>query len=310
MLRVDPAPAPVVDPRGGRAGMTGEVLHIFERYILIKQIGHDRDAEAVRREQIRQPDVFEPPLHHLAHGVCAVARTGQQFAFALGRTEEGSLGFLGDPGGGDILVEPGREIVTHGSRSTGTAAGLLDGELRGLAFGDAVFSSAHRSERVEGNRVTLHQGVEEMPQRSQRLVPGRCRAGEPTDVFAGQARRDLAQLKPSMVAPGEEAAGDAAIGAAGVFVAERGLEEFLGGEGGVGGLAQDDDRGGRHRQRRKRAGRWDGDQFAGLYPIGHLLDDNEQDCIRSAQTVADAEMFVELHLARYEPEHFGYNSLS
>jgi hypothetical protein len=35
--------------------------------------------------------------------------------------------------------------------------------------------------------------------------------------------------------------------------------------------------------------------------------DNEQDCIRSAQTVADAEVFVELHLARYESEHFGYN---
>jgi len=26
--------------------------------------------------------------------------------------------------------------------------------------------------------------------------------------------------------------------------------------------------------------------------------------------VADAEVFVELHLAHYEPEHFGYNSLS
>ena len=32
------------------------------------------------------------------------------------------------------------------------------------------------------------------------------------------------------------------------------------------------------------------------------MNDNEQDCIRSAQTVVDAEVFVELHLARYEPE--------
>ena len=37
---------------------------------------------------------------------------------------------------------------------------------------------------------------------------------------------------------------------------------------------------------------------------------NEQDCIRSAQAVADPRVLVELHAARCEPEHFGYNSLS
>ena len=86
-------------------------------------------------------------------------------------------------------------------------------------------------------------------------------------VFAGEARRDLAQLKPALVAPGEEAAGDAAVGAAGVFVTEGGLEEFLSAEGGVRGLAQDNDRGGRHRQQRWCAGRRHEDQFAGLCPI-------------------------------------------
>src|SRR5260370_4756160 len=35
---------------------------------------------------------------------------------------------------------------------------------------------------------------------------------------------------------------------------------------------------------------------------------NEQDCIRSAQTVADARVLARTHLARCEPEHFGYNS--
>ena len=38
--------------------MTGEVLHIFERHILIEQISYDRDAKAVRRGQIWQPGVF------------------------------------------------------------------------------------------------------------------------------------------------------------------------------------------------------------------------------------------------------------
>ena len=37
---------------------------------------------------------------------------------------------------------------------------------------------------------------------------------------------------------------------------------------------------------------------------------NEQDCIRSAQTVAAARVFARTRLARCEPEHFGYNSLS
>ena len=99
--------------------------------------------------------------------------------------------------------------------------------------------------------MTLDQGVEEVPQRGERLVPGGRRARELTDVLAGEARRDLAQLESAVVAPGEEAAGDAAVGPAGVFVAEGGLEEFLGGEGGVGGLPQDDDRGGGHRQQRR-----------------------------------------------------------
>ena len=36
---------------------------------------------------------------------------------------------------------------------------------------------------------------------------------------------------------------------------------------------------------------------------------NEEDCIRSAQLVADAMAFGHVHPARYESEHFGYNSL-
>ncbi len=81
-----------------------------------------------------------------------------------------------------------------------------------------------------------------MPQRGECLVLSRRRARELTDVFAGQARRDLTQIKRATVAPGKEAAGDAAVGPAGVFVIESRLEKFFGGEGGVGSLTQDDDR--------------------------------------------------------------------
>ena len=101
-------------------------------------------------------------------------------------------------------------------------AGLLDGELGGLAFGDAVFEAADRSEGIERNRVTLYQGVEEMPQRGKRLVLGGRRAGELADVFTGKTWRDLAQRDPSIVAPVEEAAGDAAVGPPGVLVTKCG----------------------------------------------------------------------------------------
>jgi hypothetical protein len=43
-------------------------------------------------------------------------------------------------------------------------ARLLDGELGGFTFGHAVFEAAHGSERIEGHRVTLHQGGQKLPQ--------------------------------------------------------------------------------------------------------------------------------------------------
>jgi hypothetical protein len=41
--------------------------------------------------------------------------------------------------------------------------------------------------------MTLHQGVEQLPQRGERLVLGERRACESADVFAGQAGSDLAE---------------------------------------------------------------------------------------------------------------------
>ena len=48
----DLASAPVLDPRGSRAGMAREVLHIFERHILIEFTGLNtqRKVRAPRRE--------------------------------------------------------------------------------------------------------------------------------------------------------------------------------------------------------------------------------------------------------------------
>ena len=60
--------------------------------------------------------------------------------------------------------------------------------------------------------MTLHQGIGEMPERGERLIPGGRRARELGDVFAGVAGHDLPKLQAAMVAPGEQAAGEAAVG--------------------------------------------------------------------------------------------------
>jgi hypothetical protein len=54
--------------------MPGEILNVLERHILIKEIGHDRDPEAVRGEEVRQARIVETPLHHLPHGVRRISR--------------------------------------------------------------------------------------------------------------------------------------------------------------------------------------------------------------------------------------------
>ena len=87
--------------------------------------------------------------------------------------------------------------------------------------------------------MALHQRVEKMPERRERLVFGGRGPFELAEIFAGQARRDVAELQLAIAAPGEKAADDPAVSAPGVFVADAGLEEFVGGEGGVRGPLQD-----------------------------------------------------------------------
>ena len=77
------------------------------------------------------------------------------------------------------------------------------------------------------------QGIEEVPQGGQGLVLGGAVAGQLVDEAAGEAGGDLAELEVLVLAPGEEAANDAGVGAAGVGVGDAGGEELIGGEQGV-----------------------------------------------------------------------------
>lgn len=98
--------------------------------------------------------------------------------------------------------------------------------------------------------MTLDERIEEVPQSRERLIFGGRGTFELADVFAGQARRDVAQLKLAIVAPVQEPADDPAVSAPRVFIADAGLEEFLGGEEGVRGPVRDRDRHTRDGQRR------------------------------------------------------------
>jgi hypothetical protein len=65
--------------------MAGEILHVFERDVLLEQVGDDRDAEAVGRNQFRQAGVLEAAFQHLPHGMRGITIVGEIPAPALGR---------------------------------------------------------------------------------------------------------------------------------------------------------------------------------------------------------------------------------
>jgi len=81
-----------------------------------------------------------------------------------------------------------------------------------------------------------------MPERGEVLLTRR-NAGGLTDtrkISTDIARRDLGELESSALGPGEKPLDRVAVGAAGVLVADGGVEEFLGGEdGGAAGAADD-----------------------------------------------------------------------
>ena len=74
------------------------------------------------------------------------------------------------------------------------------------------------------------QGIEEMPQGGQRQIPCGVRSWNLLNEAPGEARRNLTQLDPLLLAPGEEAPYDAGVGAAGVGVGDAGGEELIGGK--------------------------------------------------------------------------------
>ena len=105
-----------------------------------------------------------------------------------------------------------------------------------------MLAAADRLEGIQRGGVAGDQGVEEMPEGGQGLVFGRAVAGELVDEAAGQARRDLGEIKALILAPGEEAPHHTRIGAAGVRIGDPGGEELIGGKQGIAAGALEDSR--------------------------------------------------------------------
>ena len=212
-------------PHGvGRQGVPGELL-LFSQ-------GRPEQGRllGVRSDPGRLQVLLEPAIEVVADGDLALLA-------ALFPEPQDALGAL-------VLEGPG---VGEGSQEGAVAEaddvgevdggeqvpGLLDGELGGLAVHDGVLPPPHGGERVQAHGMADDQGVEEMPQRRQRQILGGVRSGELLNEAPGQPRRNLTQLDSLFFAPGEEAANDAGVGAAGVGVGDAGGEELIGGEQGV-----------------------------------------------------------------------------
>ena len=112
-------------------------------------------------------------------------------------------------------------------------AGLLDGEFGGFAVDHGVFRAPHGGERVQRHGMASHQGIEEMAQGGQGLIFGGVVTGQLVEEAAGAAGGDVAKREVLVLAPGEEAANEAGVGAAGVGVRDPGSEELIGGEQGI-----------------------------------------------------------------------------
>jgi len=95
---------------------------------LIEEIGHDRDPEAVRGEEVRQARIRKTPLHHLPHGVCPVSRRCQLPALAVGRAEEGHFTVLAR--GVQVFPQPGVQIVTDGNDAVFFLSSVCAVEIR------------------------------------------------------------------------------------------------------------------------------------------------------------------------------------
>src|SRR5271166_5418435 len=90
----DLATPPIVDPSCPRVRMASQVLHVLQRYVLLQEIGHGRDAERVRREVPGEPRGLQPPLHHAADVDPGHRVLGERLRLEVRRAEEAALANL------------------------------------------------------------------------------------------------------------------------------------------------------------------------------------------------------------------------
>jgi hypothetical protein len=96
--------------------MPGQVLHVFQRHILIEKVRYDRHPETVRGEQLRQARIFQPPFHHPPDRVRPVEIARELLSFSIsGAKERCGFWIVRSAGCGDIFVEPALKVMADGN---------------------------------------------------------------------------------------------------------------------------------------------------------------------------------------------------
>ena len=144
--------------------MSGEVLDIFERDVLLEQVGHDEHPERVGAEHHRQASRGQPSFQHPADREGAEGPAGQRpVVFAPrpagnGGLEQRRVGRSWNRGGGQVGEEPLLEVVSHGDFPV---LAVLLSEPKG-ALGSVVLQvSAAESRQGAYARPRVDQGADD-----------------------------------------------------------------------------------------------------------------------------------------------------
>ena len=163
VARHSPPPA-VVELGRLRVRVSGQVLDVFERDVLLEQVGHDEHTERVGAEHPRQPGRGQPPFQHPADQGGAERSARQRPAvFAPrppgdGGLEQGSVRRRRDRGSGQVGEDPLLEVVSHGDFAVLTV--LL--EEPELALGPVVLQVAAAEPRQGAHsRSGVDEGAED-----------------------------------------------------------------------------------------------------------------------------------------------------
>jgi hypothetical protein len=146
----------VVELGSARALMRSHRLRVFERSAGFEIGGDARGAEGVTTDFDLQACVGRSTADHSVDVDAMHRQAGENARLANCRAEEGSTALAADPGGTNVLVEVGLELVV-GRHLVPLSALLVESEPPALAFG-VVVVDAHADHGADPGERVGHDG--------------------------------------------------------------------------------------------------------------------------------------------------------